>query len=371
MANYLIPNSYQTPNALVDLIMPFLTSEEWRVLSFAVRHILGFDDHRASRRRRLSISTFEQGYATFPGCGLKRAAIMTALDGLALYGVMRKIGKATTSGQEWEIPLDPKLIDLNGLEARIAAQAKAASKRTAKARRAKMASQSVPQTSSGLSDRPVDIKEAVCDTDQSQSVPQTSSGLSDRQNQTDSQTHLQTDSTRRYRAEATASSAFPVPAGYWRALRLRLALPYLVLALKVEIDTEQTQADKQIATNKAIAAIIKAWLDASGVIKLKPYENKTIRGYAEALHEAGFTPTDVTQFIDDRLMEEFWQDKGITIEIVAKDIGRWKAAQDDGEDDEEAYEDDDSGEERIPMPDYIREQMLALRRQMSVNELPV
>ena len=37
-----IPNSYQTPNAYIDKYLHLLTGEEWKVLSYAIRRILGF-----------------------------------------------------------------------------------------------------------------------------------------------------------------------------------------------------------------------------------------------------------------------------------------------------------------------------------------
>ena len=77
----------------------------------------------------------------------------------------------------------------------------------------------------------------------------------------------------------------------------------------------------------------------------------------------------MTDFIEDRLLEEFWADKGISIEIVAKDIGRWKVTQAGDEAADEEADEDDSGGERIPMPDDIRADLLAMRHKMSANEL--
>jgi len=56
MASNYIPNSFQTPNVLVDEIMPLLTPQEWLVLSFATRHILGWHDRIHERRAPISLS---------------------------------------------------------------------------------------------------------------------------------------------------------------------------------------------------------------------------------------------------------------------------------------------------------------------------
>jgi hypothetical protein len=142
----LIPNAWQTPNDFMDKYNPFLTSEEWRVLSYACRHILGWQDKIDSRMRRMSVSFFENGYSEYPGCGLKRAAIIKALDGLAAYGLMRKIGDPTREGQMWKLPSDENEIDLQGLKERQAQKEQLAVSRTNRAR---------TMRKSGLSDTPV------------------------------------------------------------------------------------------------------------------------------------------------------------------------------------------------------------------------
>lgn len=125
--NAFIPNSYQTPNILVDEIMPLLTPEEWVVLSFAVRHILGWKDSVVSRRNRISLSTFQH-------CGMGSNAIRRALTSLNRYRILRRIGKPTQEGQLWQLAFDSPQVDWDGLRARQAAQATAKTGRTAAAR---------------------------------------------------------------------------------------------------------------------------------------------------------------------------------------------------------------------------------------------
>lgn len=182
-----IPNSYQTPNALVDEVMYLLTSEEWRVLSYAVRHILGFQESLSSRMRRLSISVFEKGYASYPGCGLKRPTIIKALEGLHQFGLLQKVGKSTNDGQMYKVAFGRGDIQFEALKARWQGWQDVAERRTVAGRKAKQDKRQ--EALGGLSDR---LPEAVCATDQQRSVGQTASGLSDRHNKTHSQTHLQT-----------------------------------------------------------------------------------------------------------------------------------------------------------------------------------
>ena len=141
--NTLLPNSYQTPNDYVDVLLPLLTSEEWVLFSFAIRHILGFHDRIAKRRRRISISCFQHGYGIYPGCGLGLGAIRTALgkdnddtpaSGLIGYGVLIPIGKPGNKGQNWELPFTQSQIDITGLRSRLHQRAENAKKNTQKAR---------------------------------------------------------------------------------------------------------------------------------------------------------------------------------------------------------------------------------------------
>ncbi len=57
MASEFIPNSFQTPNVYIDRFMHLLTAEEWKVLSYAVRRIFGFQ----KRSDRISLSQFMHG----------------------------------------------------------------------------------------------------------------------------------------------------------------------------------------------------------------------------------------------------------------------------------------------------------------------
>ena len=109
----LIPNSFQVPNVYIDRLMPLLTDSEFRVLMFAVRHILGWQDTIGGRAARLSLSAFEHGYRGSNGVGMGRAAIVKALEGLEHFGVLRRVGEPTRCGQMWELG---ETIDWEGLK---------------------------------------------------------------------------------------------------------------------------------------------------------------------------------------------------------------------------------------------------------------
>lgn len=107
-----VPNSFQTPNAYVDEAMEFLTGEEYKVLSFAARHILGWQDSVQQRQREISLSRFENGFTLpdgrhFRGTGLSRPTITKALRILEGFGLLDKIGKPTPKGQMWRIGENP------------------------------------------------------------------------------------------------------------------------------------------------------------------------------------------------------------------------------------------------------------------------
>jgi hypothetical protein len=123
---FAIPNSYQTPNVLVDEIMPLLAPQEWVVLSFAVRSILGWRSHIQDRQADISLTQFEK-------CGLSRPAIVKALEALKAFNLLKRIGDPGSHGQRWELILED--IDTQGLVDRQSKKAASNFSRTDKARR--------------------------------------------------------------------------------------------------------------------------------------------------------------------------------------------------------------------------------------------
>ena len=137
MTSTLLPNTFQTPNDYIDQALELLTSEEFKCLMFAVRHIYGWQDKIGSRRSCISFTMFEHGIPTnsdkhYGGTGLARVAIQKALDALDHYKLLIKQGAPTTKGQEYEIGVEP---DWEGLRQREADRLEMNRLRTEKARK--------------------------------------------------------------------------------------------------------------------------------------------------------------------------------------------------------------------------------------------
>lgn len=193
MSSVILLNSFQSPNSYVDTAMAMLTAEEYKCLSFAARHILGWQDKISKRRGFISLTMFENGFIdskgrVFGGTGLTRTTIISATDELTRLLFLIKIGEPTEDGQEWELGDSP---DFDGLLARYETRKAQRKLQTDKAREAKRA-----KREGGLSNRPgagglLDRLEVVCSTYQRWFVQQTIAGLLDRLNQIHSQNHLQ------------------------------------------------------------------------------------------------------------------------------------------------------------------------------------
>lgn len=142
----IVPNSTPTPNFYYDELEWLLTSDEWKVLSYAVRRILGFEKGRDSTSATISLSTFEAGVSIADqetgelillahGCGLSRPKISAALGVLVKFRIMRR-GRSTKNGRVWKLETDDTKIDFDGLATRQAAAAEKGAERIAKAAKA-------------------------------------------------------------------------------------------------------------------------------------------------------------------------------------------------------------------------------------------
>lgn len=142
----LIPNSFQHPNAYIDLLAYYLTPEEEKVLNKAIREIYGWQTKIADRQARISLSVFVDGKTDAKGnrlcygCGLSTGAVRKALDSLHQFGILLKVGDPTQDGQLFEIQDDYNQIDLDGLQQRRAEWDNANRKRTNRARGASVLS---------------------------------------------------------------------------------------------------------------------------------------------------------------------------------------------------------------------------------------
>ena len=188
----ILMNSFQTPNHYVDTAMAMLTPEEYKCLSFATRHILGWQDKINKRRGFISLTMFERGYVSskgmvFGGTGLTRPTIIRATDELTRLRFLLKIGEPTNDGQEWELGEEP---DFDALEARYQSRKDARRGQTQKARESAQGGKADIPPAGGLSN----IPEVVKPTDQQESVAHTSGGKADILNQIHSKDTLQNQS---------------------------------------------------------------------------------------------------------------------------------------------------------------------------------
>jgi hypothetical protein len=148
--NNLIPNTFQTPNVLIDRLMPLLKDDELRVAMFSIRHIYGWTDTLARRAAQLSLTAFEKGHRGSPGCGLTRSAIVPALQGLEQYGILHCVGE-DRRGRFWALAESDADIDWEGLEQRRVEIDARNQKKTAAATRARRTQQ---PSRTGTSDVP-------------------------------------------------------------------------------------------------------------------------------------------------------------------------------------------------------------------------
>jgi hypothetical protein len=134
-----VPNSFQTPNAYVDEVMPYLTGEEFKVLTYAVRRILGFQ----KRQDRISISQFtdgthsKDGGVLDKGTGLSIGTVKTCLKSLVDFGLMVRLDENDAKANEgvlWALQWDGSKVNWMALEDRYAKKQETGKKRISKAR---------------------------------------------------------------------------------------------------------------------------------------------------------------------------------------------------------------------------------------------
>jgi hypothetical protein len=161
-----IPNTFQTPNAIVDKLMFLLTDSEFRVLMYMVRHILGWQRKADMRRACISLSNFEDGFSydtpegevSYPGCGVGKNPIRNALKELQKYRIVEAIGEPKAIGQEWELRFMTKDdVDIVGLQLRQDTNQRSRKKQTENARK-------VSPKNTGVSVQQIE-QEGICSTD--------------------------------------------------------------------------------------------------------------------------------------------------------------------------------------------------------------
>lgn len=106
-----LPNTFQTPNYMIDRALPLLTDTEFKCLMVTTRHVLGWVDKIGCRQNRIGLKTYEKA-------GISRAAASTAMTSLTDFGFTFPIGKKNhPQGQMWKLT-DGSTIQWAELEAR-------------------------------------------------------------------------------------------------------------------------------------------------------------------------------------------------------------------------------------------------------------
>lgn len=85
------------------------------------------------------------------------------------------------------------------------------------------------------------------------------------------------------------------------------------------------KADPEVS--KAVGAVIEAWKDAlPAPPATNVYQNRGIRKVAEEIHNAGFTPDQVTCYMRAQYEESFWRGRYMKLEHVAQNMPAWLSA---------------------------------------------
>lgn len=133
-----IPNSFQTPNSYVDNYLHLFTPEEWLVMTYAIRRILGFN----KRSDRISLSQFANGITDRNGnhldygCGLSVNTIRDVLKSLCGFGFLIRLSEndpTVNTGPEYSLQLDDSKIRLSAMLARAGNKKKESKARTKQA----------------------------------------------------------------------------------------------------------------------------------------------------------------------------------------------------------------------------------------------
>jgi hypothetical protein len=314
-----IPNSFQTPNTYVDRFMAFLTPEEFKVLVYMVRRILGFHKHQD----QISLNQFstgiedQRGQRLDWGTGLSKPAIMRALDSLIDFGLVIELapGNARThDGAVFALQLDSDKVNLAALRKRVEERRERDRERTEKARanNPKRKGYSVGQNSTEDDGDPGD--------GEAESV-----SYSVGQNSTEDDRSVQSDRTALFSPTNGIYSVglndmnlvgntvenqdhAPAPKG---AARGR-ASP--------DQNKQERSAEEKREINERHMAILAGYLSGLGY----PWDGSREARAAKKLAELGYTSDRVQRFYVAQKATMYWFDRHLSLEIVAKDIGAWE-----------------------------------------------
>lgn len=107
----IIPNSYQSPNYLVDDLMHLLSGNEQKCVDLVCRKTFGWQK-RSDRISKSQLVLFT---------GIHPNTIDKCMAELVRYHIVIRVSESVANlGVEWSIQTDDKLIDLQGLQSRAA-----------------------------------------------------------------------------------------------------------------------------------------------------------------------------------------------------------------------------------------------------------
>jgi len=143
---------FHHPNFYIDLLDEFLTPEESKVLTHAIREILGWNTRRNTKTARIALSVFlrgkidkRTGEKVYGGVNLNRHTLIKILDTLHQYTILCKTGKVSDPrGQQYTL-IEQDMIDWKGLRQRKATIDTQNQQRTQRARNAKHQASAVTQ----------------------------------------------------------------------------------------------------------------------------------------------------------------------------------------------------------------------------------
>lgn len=138
--NRIIPNAYQSPNFYVDDLLPLLSGEEWKCMSFLIRKTLGWQ----KTSDRLAKSVIARA------TGLSISTVDKCMANLISFGLALRLAENNGShdGVEYGVQMEDEKIIWSALEERKNAINTRNIKRTEAARKAAKITQSVAQTRS-------------------------------------------------------------------------------------------------------------------------------------------------------------------------------------------------------------------------------
>lgn len=182
----MLPNSFQTPNVVVDRLLWLLSGDELKIVAYVNRRTMGFQ----RRQDRISLAQFTEGTRSYSGevldygTGLTKDTVRKALRALLKFGVIVETADndRRNRGKEYALELDMSRIDWDGLKTRRRENGDVQRRRTRAAQEARR--RSAAGGGGGLSDNtaPGDVSRTpavLCDDTPHGPADITAGGLSD------------------------------------------------------------------------------------------------------------------------------------------------------------------------------------------------